>query len=53
VEEVVDRVMLAPMAVKRLLDPADVAAYVRFLCTDAARGITGSAQVIDGGWTAR
>lgn len=53
VEEVVDRLMLAPMAVKRLLDPADVAAYVRFLCTDAARGITGSAQVIDGGWTAR
>jgi 3-hydroxybutyrate dehydrogenase len=53
VEEVVDRVMLAPMAVKRLLDPAEVAAYVRFLCSDAARSITGSAQMMDAGWTAR
>jgi len=53
VERVVDEVMLAPAAVKRLLEPTDVAAYVRFLCTEAARSITGTAQVIDGGWTAR
>ena len=53
VERVVDEVMLGPAAVKRLLEPTDVAAYVRFLCTEAARSITGTAQVIDGGWTAR
>jgi 3-hydroxybutyrate dehydrogenase len=53
VDEVVERVMLAPMAIKRLLEPSDVAAYVRFLCSTAGQSITGTAQVIDGGWTAR
>jgi 3-hydroxybutyrate dehydrogenase len=52
-QEVVDRIMLAGASVPRLLEPDEVAAYVRFLCSDAAGGITGSAQMIDGGWTAR
>lgn len=51
--EVVDRIMLAGTAIPRLLEVDEVAAYVRFLCSDAAAGITGSAQMIDGGWTAR
>lgn len=51
--EVVERVMLAPAAVKRLLEPSEVAAYVAFLCSEAAGGITGAAQVMDCGWTAR
>jgi 3-hydroxybutyrate dehydrogenase len=50
--EVVERVMLADSAVPRLIEADEVAAYVRFLCSDAAAGITGSAQFIDGGWTA-
>lgn len=50
--DVVDRVMLADSVVGRLLEPDEVAAYVRFLCSDAASAITGSAQMIDGGWTA-
>ena len=45
--------MLAGAAVPRLLEANEVAAYVRFLCSDAAAGVTGSAQMIDGGWTAR
>lgn len=49
---VVERVMLADSAVPRLIEPKEVAAYVRFLCSDAAAGITGSTQLIDGGWTA-
>jgi 3-hydroxybutyrate dehydrogenase len=51
--EVVERIMLAPAAVKRLLEPREVAAYALFLCSDDASGITGSTQVMDAGWTAR
>jgi 3-hydroxybutyrate dehydrogenase len=51
--EVIERIMLAPAAVKRLLEPSEVAAYALFLCSDEASGITGSAQVMDAGWTAR
>jgi len=52
-DAVVRDIMLAPAARKQLLEPDEVAAYVTFLCSDAAAGITGSLQVIDGGWTAR
>lgn len=52
-EEVVEKIMLAPAARKQLLEPADVAALATFLCSEAAAGITGSAQSIDCGWTAR
>ena len=51
-DEVIERVMLADSAVPRLIEADEVAACVRFLCSDAAAGITGSAQMIDGGWTA-
>jgi 3-hydroxybutyrate dehydrogenase len=52
-DAVVRDIMLAPAALKRLLEPSEVAAYVRFLCSDDAAGITGATQVIDAGWTAR
>jgi len=51
--EVVEKVILQPHAVKRLLEPAEVAALVLYLCGDAAAGITGAAITIDAGWTAR
>lgn len=51
--DVVEKLMLAPAAIKRLLEPSEIAAYVAFLCSDEASGITGSAQLIDCGWTAR
>jgi 3-hydroxybutyrate dehydrogenase len=52
-EAVIRDIMLAPAALKRLLEPSEVAAYVRFLCSDDASAITGAVQVIDAGWTAR
>ena len=52
-ERVVQEIMVAPAALKRLLEPSEVAGYIAFLCSDAASGITGSAQVIDCGWPAR
>jgi len=52
-DAVVRDIMLAPAALKRLLEPREVAAYVRFLCSDDASAITGAVQLIDAGWTAR
>ena len=51
--EVIEKIMLAPAAVKRLIEPAEVAAFVAYLCGDAAGVITGSALTMDLGWTAR
>jgi len=51
--EVIEKIMLAPAAVKRLIEPAEVAGFVAYLCGDAAGVITGSALTMDLGWTAR
>lgn len=51
-EEVVSKIMLQKAAVKTLLEPETVANVVKFLCSDSASNITGSALTIDGGWTA-
>lgn len=51
--EVVAKIMVKESAIHRLLEPEEVAQLVTYLCTDAASGITGSAQLIDCGWTAR
>ncbi len=51
--EVIQDVMLETAAVKRLIEPEEVAELVLYLCSDAAGAITGSALTIDLGWTAR
>lgn len=50
--EVVERVMLAPVAVKRLIEPEEVAEMVAYLCGPASSSITGASFALDGGWTA-
>ncbi len=52
-QEVVDRIMLAPMPKKRFVTVEEVAGTIEFLAGPAARNITGQTIVIDGGWTAR
>ena len=52
-DEVVERIMLAPAALKRLLEPAEVAAAVAYLCSPEASFITGSSLMLDGGWSIR
>ncbi len=52
-EEVVEKIMLAPAAVKRLIEPREVADFVAYLCTEPAGTITGAALSMDLGWTAR
>jgi len=50
--EVVEKVMLAPVAVKRLVEPDEVAALTLFLCGPASGSISGTSFSMDGGWTA-
>jgi 3-hydroxybutyrate dehydrogenase len=52
-ERVLDEVILAPHAVKRLIEPDEVAAAVVFLLGPAGKSMTGAPFVMDGGWTAR
>lgn len=52
-DEVIEKIMLAPAAVKRLIEPREVADFVAYLCGDAAGTITGAALTMDLGWTAR
>lgn len=51
-EAVIEQVMLAPAAIKRLVEPQEVADLVLYLCSDSARSITGADWTIDLGWTA-
>jgi 3-hydroxybutyrate dehydrogenase len=50
--EVVDKIMLTPVAVKRLVEPPEVAELVAFLCSPAADSVSGTSFAMDGAWTA-
>ncbi len=52
-ERVLEDVILAPHAVKRLIEPAEVAGVVAFLLGPEGRAFTGAPVTMDQGWTAR
>ena len=52
-ERVLEDVLLAPQAVKRLLEPEEVAETAAFLLGPGGRAFTGAPVVMDLGWTAR
>ncbi|MFG6179063.1 3-hydroxybutyrate dehydrogenase [Halomonas sp. THAF12] len=52
-QEVIEQIMLKNAAVKRLIDPDEVASLVGYLASDAAGAVTGASWNIDLGWTAQ
>jgi 3-hydroxybutyrate dehydrogenase len=52
-ERVLEDVLLAPQAVKRLLEPDEVAGVASFLLGPDGRSFSGAPVVMDMGWTAR
>jgi 3-hydroxybutyrate dehydrogenase len=51
--EVVEKILLESAAVKRLIEPEEIAGLVVYLCSELAASVTGAEWKIDGGWTAR
>jgi 3-hydroxybutyrate dehydrogenase len=51
--QVVDEIMLTPAAIKRLIEPEEVAQLALYLCGPYSNSITGSSFGIDNGWRAR
>lgn len=52
-ERVLEEVVLAPQAVKRLIEPSEVAEAAAFLLGPGGRACSGTPFVMDLGWTAR
>ncbi|MEU8617893.1 3-hydroxybutyrate dehydrogenase [Streptomyces sp. NPDC048623] len=51
-ERVLTEVLLKDAALKRLIEPEEVAEAVLYLCTPQASFVTGTSLTLDGGWTA-
>jgi 3-hydroxybutyrate dehydrogenase len=52
-QEVVETILLSESAIKRLVEPEEVAALVGFLASPEAGMVTGASYTMDGGWSAR
>ena len=52
-DRVVEEIMLTEPAIKRLIEPAEVAELIAYLCSAPASFANGSSYLLDGGWSAR
>jgi len=52
-QEVLERILLSESAIKRLVEPEEVASLVGWLASPDAGMVTGASYTMDGGWTAR
>ncbi|KIL76754.1 3-hydroxybutyrate dehydrogenase [Bacillus badius] len=52
-DEAIEEVLLPLVPQKRLLTVGEIADYAVFLASDKARGVTGQAVILDGGYTAQ
>jgi 3-hydroxybutyrate dehydrogenase len=52
-EEVVEKVMLTEAAIKRLVEPTEVASLALWLAGRDSAMVTGASYTMDGGWSAR
>jgi 3-hydroxybutyrate dehydrogenase len=52
-DQVVNDILLKESAIKRLVEPEEVAALVGWLASPAAGMVTGASYTMDGGWSAR
>jgi 3-hydroxybutyrate dehydrogenase len=52
-QEVVEKVLLSESAIKRLVEPEEVASLVAWLASPSAGMVTGASYTMDGGWSAR
>ncbi|MDO3399948.1 3-hydroxybutyrate dehydrogenase [Mycolicibacterium neoaurum] len=52
-QQVIEQILLKESAIKRLVEPQEVASLVCWLASDQAGMVTGASYTMDGGWSAR
>lgn len=52
-DEVVEKILLKSAAIKKIIEPEEIANLVLFLCSDGGASVTGASWTIDCGWTAQ
>jgi 3-hydroxybutyrate dehydrogenase len=52
-QQVLEQILLSESAIKRLVEPEEVASLVGWLASSAAGMVTGASYTMDGGWSAR